>query len=176
MKPSRILRAYLVASCLIGLLLTALTVTMLKQGEIGPGAAFILPVCWNVLFMLILPLVLDWSEQKYLNARFLQLEDLAQDNPELKAYLDQQCQRLSLSNIRLAVVETAAEEPFSYGLLRYNPRIILPSKLLSLEEKSKIIPSIEVALSRFARQEISLYFLAFVFMQLAAQQIVFRLL
>lgn len=126
--------------------------------------------------MLILPLVLDWSEQKYLKARFLQLEELAKDNPELKECLERQCQKLSVPAIRLAVVETATEETFSYGLLRYNPRIILPSKLLSIEEKAKVIPSIENEMSRFARQEVSFYFAAFIVLQLILQQIIIRLL
>lgn len=175
MKPSKILRVYLSTSGMIGLLLTALTVYSLKSGEIGPGAALILPVCWNVLLMLVLPLVLDWSEQKYLKARFLQLEDVAKDNPELKACLEQQCQKLAVSNIRLAVVDSQVDETFSYGLLRYNPRIIVPSSLLNLEDKTKAIPSIENELSRFARQEISLYFIAFIVVQILLQQIMVRL-
>ncbi len=175
MKPSKILRVYLGSSCVVGLLLTLLTVFFLKSGEIELNAALILPVCWNVLFMLILPLVLDWSEQKYLNARFLQLEEVAENNPELKACLEQQCRKLSVSNIKLAVVDSNGEETFSYGLLRYNPRVIVSKKMLSTDEKSRAIPSIESELNRFARQETSLYFLAFTFAQLALQQIVFRL-
>ncbi|MBX9725390.1 MAG: hypothetical protein K2X81_28595 [Candidatus Obscuribacterales bacterium] len=175
MKPSKILRVYLSSSCVIGLLFTALTVLLLKRAEIGMGAAFILPMCWNVLLMLVLPVVLDWSEQKYLNARFLQLEDVARDNPELKLYLDQQCQKRAVTNIKLAVVDSNGEETFSYGMMRYNPRVILPSSMLSTDDKSRVIPSIENELDRFARQEISLYFFAFTFIQIALQQIVFRL-
>ena len=175
MKPSKILRVYLTSSCVLGLLLTAVTVFLLKRSDIELNAALILPVCWNVLFMLILPLVLDWSEQKYLKARFLQIEDVAKDNPELKACLDQQCQKLAVSNIRLAVVDSASEETFSYGLMRYNPRVIVSSEMMSTDEKAKIIPSIENELNRFAKQEVSLYFLAFVFAQLALQQIFFRI-
>lgn len=163
------------SSCVLGFLFTALTVLTLKRGDIGPNAALILPVCWNVLFMLILPLVLDWSEQKYLKARFLQIEEVAKDNPELKACLDQQCEKLSVSSIRLAVVDSSGEETFSYGFMRYNPRVIVSKEILSMEEKSKIIPSIENELNRFARQEVSLYFLAFLFAQLAIQQIAFRM-
>lgn len=176
MKPSRILRVYLWSSFVLGLLLTVITTVCLKHGDIGPGASLILTLCWNTLLMLILPLVLDWSEQKYLKARFLQLEELAKDNPELKECLERQCQKLSVPAIRLAVVETATEETFSYGLLRYNPRIILPSKLLSIEEKAKVIPSIENEMSRFARQEVSFYFAAFIVLQLILQQIIIRLL
>ncbi len=174
MTPSRILRTYLWSSCVLGLLFTAVTVYLLHVGEIGFSAGMLLPVSWNVLFMLILPLVLDWSEQKYLNARFLQLEDVAKDNPELKACLEQQCEKLAVSNIRLAVVDSAVEETFSYGLLRYNPRVIMSSSMLG-NDKSKTIPSIENELSRFAKQEVSLYFFAFTFAQIALQQIVFRM-
>lgn len=175
MKPSKILRVYLLTSGLIGLLLTCLTVYSLSHDEITPGAALILPVCWNVLLMLILPLVLDWSEQKYLKARFLQLEDVAKENPELKACLEQQCQKLAVSNIRVAVVDSQIDETFSYGLLRYNPRIIVPSSLLNLEDKTKAIPSIENELSRFARQEISLYFIGFIILQILLQQLLMQL-
>lgn len=170
MKPSRILRIYLWSSCFVGLFLTVLTSYFFKVGEIGPNAALILPVCWNVLFMLVLPLVLDWSEQKYLKARFLQIEEVAQNNPELKAYLDQQCQKLAVSNIRLAVVDSN-EETFSYGLLRYNPRVIVSSTVMNTDEKSRVIPSIENELNRFARQEVSLYFLMFLFGQVALELI-----
>jgi hypothetical protein len=175
MTPSKILRTYIWSSCLLGLGLTALTVMLLNRGDIGLGAAFLLTVSWNVLFMLILPLVLDWSEQKYLHARFLQLEEVARDNPELKTCLELQCRKLAVSSIRLAVVDSAGEETFSYGLLRYNPRVIVPSSMMERQEKSQVIPSIENELGRFARQETSLYFLAFTFAQIALQQIVFRL-
>lgn len=162
------------STCLVGFVLTAITVALLNRGEIGLSAALILPVSWNVLFMLILPLVLDWSEQKYLHARFLQLEEVAKDNPELKSYLEQQCRKLAVTSIKLAVVDTNGEETFSYGLMRYNPRVIVPSKMMSVEEKSRVIPSIDNELNRFARQEVSLYFLTFVFAQIAMQQIIFR--
>lgn len=174
MKPSRIMRLYLTASCLVGVLLTAATSILLKNSIIEMNAALILPLCWNVLFMLILPLVLDWSEQKYLKARFLQLEELAQDNPELKNYLDQQCEKLALAKIKIAVVDSPAHETFSYGLLRYNPRLIVSSSMLSDAEKAKAIPSIESELNRFAKQEVSLYFIAFTVLQVVVQQLLFR--
>lgn len=176
MKPSKILQAYLLASCLLGLALTIFTAIWLKQSIIELNAALILPVCWNVLLLLLLPLVLDWSEQKYLNARFLQIEELANDNPELKSYLDIQCEKLSVSQIRVAVVESGADETLSYGLLGNNPRVIVPKSMLSLEEKSKIIPSIENELNKFARHELSLYFLGFTFFQLLLQQVLLRLI
>lgn len=126
--------------------------------------------------MLILPLVLDWSEQKYLKARFVQLEEIAQDNPELKAYLDEQCRKMALAKIRVAVVDSPLPETFSYGLLRYNPRLIVSSSILSEAEKAKAIPSIEHELNRFAKQEVSLYFLAFTVLQIIIQQVLFRVI
>ena len=124
--------------------------------------------------MLILPLVLDWSEQKYLKARFVQLEELARDNPELKLYLDQQCEKMALAKIRVAVVDSPVEETFSYGLLRYNPRLIMSTSMLSDAEKARVIPSIEHELNRFAKQEVSLYFLGFTAIQIVLQQVIFR--
>lgn len=175
MKPSKILKTYLSLSCLLGILLTLLTSFLLRLGYIEFTAAFVLPACWNVLFLLVLPLVLDWSEQKYLKARFMQIEELAQENPELKTYLDMQCQKLSVSQIRLAVVESNGEETVSYGLFGSNPRLIVPKSLLSLEEKSKIIPSIESELNKFARHELSFYFLGFTIAQIFLQQVLFGL-
>jgi Zn-dependent protease with chaperone function len=174
MKPSRIMRLYLTTTCLVGILLTAATSVLLKTSIIEMNAALILPLCWNVLFMLILPLVLDWSEQKYLKARFLQLEELAQDNPELKNYLEQQCEKLALAKIKVAVIDSPVEETFSYGLLRYNPRLIVSSSMLSDTEKAKAIPSIESELNRFAKQEVSLYFIGFTVLQIVVQQLIFR--
>jgi Zn-dependent protease with chaperone function len=175
MKPSRIMRLYLTTTCVVGVLLTAATSVLLKNSIIELNAALILPLCWNVLFMLILPLVLDWSEQKYLKARFLQLEELAQDNPELKNYLEQQCEKMALAKIKVAVIDSPVEETFSYGLLRYNPRLIVSRSMLSDAEKAKAIPSIESELNKFAKQEISLYFIGFTVLQIIVQQLIFRL-
>ncbi|MBY0548913.1 MAG: hypothetical protein K2W95_16700 [Candidatus Obscuribacterales bacterium] len=165
MKPNKILRIYLIASFVVGSLFSAAVAYMASVGEIETQAGAVLPLCWNVLFMLILPLVLDWSEQKYLKARFLEIEDLARENPELKAYLDKQCQRLHVETIKLAVVDSPVSEPFSYGLWRYNPRLIVPSSTLSAEDVTKAIPSIEVELSRFARQGVTLSFFTFTIVQ-----------
>ncbi len=175
MKPNKILRIYLGVSFCIGLLFSAAVAFLAKTGEIETHAGAVLPLCWNVLFMLILPLVLDWSEQKYLKARFLELEELARDNPELKAYLDQQCTKLRVDCIRLAVVDAPVDEPFSYGLWRYNPRLIVPKSVLSIEETARAIPSIEMELSRFARQRVTLQFFTFTIVQVIAQYLFQRL-
>lgn len=170
------MRLYLTASCVVGIILTTALSLALKHSVIELNAALILPLCWNVLLMLILPLVLDWSEQKYLKARFMQLEELAENNPELKTYLEAQCQKMALDKIKVAVVDSPVPETFSYGLLRYNPRLIVSSSVLNDEEKAKAIPSIELELNRFAKQEISLYFLAFTVLQIVIQQLIFRLI
>lgn len=169
MKPNKILRIYLGATLVAGLLFSVVVAYLAKTGEIETHAGAVLPLCWNTLFMLILPLVLDWSEQKYLKARFLELEELARDNPELKAYLDQQCEKLQVESIRLAVVDAPVDEPFSYGLWRYNPRLIVPRSALSAEETARAIPSIELELSRFARQSVTLTFVTFTVLQVLAQ-------
>jgi hypothetical protein len=109
--------------------------------------------------------LLDWSEQKYLKARFLELEDIAKENPELKAYLDNQCAKLHVESIKLAVVDSTVDEPFSYGLWRYNPRLIVPKSALSAAEVTKAIPSIEVELSKFARQGVTLTYFTFTIVQ-----------
>lgn len=170
------MRLYLTASCVVGIVLTTALSLALKHSVIELNAALILPLCWNVLLMLILPLVLDWSEQKYLKARFMQLEELAENNPELKTYLEAQCQKMALDKIKVAVVDSPVPETFSYGLLRYNPRLIVSSSVLNDEEKAKAIPSIELELNRFAKQEISFYFLAFTVLQIVIQQLIFRLI
>lgn len=148
----------------------------LKAGEIELNAALILPVCWNVLFILILPLVLDWSERKYFKARFMYLEELTETNPELKIYLETQCQKHAVSELRLAVLDSSTVEPFSYGLWRYNPRLIVPNSVLLPEQAAKIMPGIELELNRFAKQEVSFIFVIFTVLQIAIQQLVVRLI
>lgn len=174
MKPAKALRIFLVASCLLGLAFTVFTAQLLKAGEIELNAALLLPVCWNVFFMLILPQVLDWSEKKYFKARFLQLEELANDNPELKAYIEAQCKKLAVSGIRLAVLDSSSVELFSYGLWRYNPRLIVPSSIFVKTETERMMPSIELELSRFAKQGLSSSFIVFTLIQILVQQLIVR--
>lgn len=165
MNSNKILRIYLGATFVVGVLFSAAVAHLTQIGEIENHSGAVLPLCWNVLFMLILPLVLDWSEQKYLKARFLELEDIAKENPELKAYLDNQCAKLHVESIKLAVVDSTVDEPFSYGLWRYNPRLIVPKSALSAAEVTKAIPSIEVELSKFARQGVTLTYFTFTIVQ-----------
>lgn len=173
MRPSRVLRVYCTVTFILGLLLCAPMVLMLRANELNAHDAAILTLCWNVLFVMISPLVIDWSERKYFKARFVQLEELAETNPELKAVLDEQCRKLSLPGLRLAAVDTATAEPFSYGLWRQNPRLIVPASWLKPESKpeaTNIIPTIETELSRFASRDVSVVFLVFAILQFGIQQ------
>lgn len=171
MRPSTVLKFYCGIACAMGILLSLLLAVLVKEDEVGRYGATILTASWNVLFLMILPMILDWSERKYFNARFLQLEELADTNPQLKAVLDEQCRKLSIPGLRLAAVDTADGETFTYGLWRQNPRLVVPSSWLKSDDQSKIVPSIEVELSRFAKRDVSLVFLGFFILQVALQQV-----
>ncbi len=140
-------------------------------GEIGARGSAILTLCWNVLFVMLLPMVLDWAERRYFKARFVALEDIAKTNPELASMIGEHCKKLSLPGLRLAVVDTTSEELFSYGLWRTNPRLIIPDALLQQTDKAQAIPSIEAELSRFANQDHTLVFLIFTAIQCIIQQL-----
>lgn len=176
MKPSKVLRTYLFISCASGLLLALAAAFFLRKGDLELPAALILPLFWNVLLMLILPLVLDWSERKYFKARFICLEELAKTNPELKSYLETQCEKHAVSELRLALLDSSTVEPCSYGLWRYNPRLIVSQSILLPEQAAKIMPGIEMELNKFARQEISFLFVVFTVIQIVIQQCIVRLI
>src|SRR5262249_43697341 len=138
--------------------------------ELSLNSTAILALCFNVLMIMVLPLVLDWSERKYFKARFVQLEELAQTNPQLKAALDEQCRKLSLPGLRLAAVDMPVSETFSYGLWRHNPRLVVPASWLQdSAAESTIMPSIEVELNRFAKRDVSFLFLCFWIAEVALQ-------
>jgi hypothetical protein len=161
-SPARILRIYCAVTFVIGVALALAMVYLVRHQDIEANAAAILTLCWNVLFLMILPLILDSCERKYFNARFMQLEELAESNPELKAALEEQCRKLAIPGLRLATVDSRFSEPFSYGLWRQNPRLIVPDACLkSHDEAVKMIPSIEFELTRFARHDVTVIFLLF---------------
>jgi hypothetical protein len=171
MRPSKVLGFYCAIACAIGVMLALFVTVLVRQDEVGRYGATILTASWNVLMLMVLPMVLDWSERKYFNARFLQLEELAETNPELKAILDEQCRKLSLPGLRLAAVDTVDTETFTYGLWRQNPRLVVPSAWLQTVDQSQIIPSIEIQLSRFAKRDVSLVFLGFFILQVSLEQV-----
>jgi hypothetical protein len=143
---------------------------LVQRGELSLNASAVLLLCLNVLLIMILPLVLDFSERKYFKARFLELEEIAQSNPQLKALLEEQCQKLSLPGLRLAAVETTATEMLIYGLWHQNPRLVLPASWLQTSAaQTNLLPSIEIELNRFAKREVSFLFLAFFLIQVALQ-------
>lgn len=172
MKPSRILKIYAAVAFVLGVCFSIPTALLANCGELEPNAGAVLALSWNVLFLMILPLILDSCERKYFKARFMQLEELAATNPELKSILEEQCNKLSLPGLRLAAVDTPAGEPFTYGLWRQNPRLILPASWLSSHDRGSLLPSIEVELSRFARQDVSFVFLLFAVVQVIIQQVI----
>jgi hypothetical protein len=152
-------------------MLSLFVTVLVRHDEVGRYGATILTASWNVLMLMVLPMVLDWSERKYFNARFMQLEELAETNPELKAVLDEQCRKLSLPGLRLAAVDTVDTETFTYGLWRQNPRLVVPSAWLQAPDQSVIVPSIEMQLSRFAKRDVSIVFFAFFILQVSLEQV-----
>jgi hypothetical protein len=178
MRPSRVLKFYCAVAFLLGIALSVPMVMLMRAGEFTGHDAAILTLCWNTLFLMISPLLVDWSERKYFKARFVQLEELAATNPELKAALDEQCRKLHLPGLRLAAVDTPGTETFTYGLWRQNPRLVVPSSWLNAAETAEknILPSIEGELNRFASRDLSLVFLAFAVVQFGAQQIALNVL
>ncbi|SRR5581483_1184262 len=153
MSPTRILRLYYLTALIIGLVLTIPVSQLVKLTELGARGAFGLILCWNVLFLMILPLVLDWLERRYLRARFLAINEIAKDNPQLAEVIAKQCERLHIGGLKFAVVDTPSEELLSYGLWRSNPRLIVPDALLKPENQDKAIPSVEAELARFTRRD-----------------------
>ena len=89
------------------------------------------------------------------------LEEVAQTNPELASILQEQCKRLAIPNLRLAIVQSPSIELFSYGLWRNNPRLVLSDSFLDVEQVNRMIPSIEAELIRFSNQDMPLMFLMF---------------
>lgn len=171
MRPSRMLKLYYAVTFVTGLALTVPVAYWVKIGEIGARGSALLTLCWNVLFVMLLPLILDWAERRYYKARFLQIEELAKTNPELATVISEQCKKLSIPGLRFAIVDNA-DELFSYGLWRSNPRIVVPGKMMTDDQISRIIPSVEAELSRFANQDHTLVFLLFTVIQCIVMQLI----
>lgn len=169
MRPSRVLKIYYLTTFVIGTLLTMPVAHWVQTQELGGRGAAGMTLCWNVLFIMLLPLVLDWGERRYFKARFMALEEVAKTNPELASLVSEQCKKLNLPNLRFAIIDTA-DEMFSYGLWRNNPRLVVSGNLLS-EDNSKVIPSIEAELTRFTSQDHTFVFLAYTVVQLMLLQI-----
>lgn len=169
MSPSQILKLYYLASFLIGLVLAIFLAHWISTKEIGIRGAAIITVSLNVLLIMILPLVLDWAECRYFKARFLGLEEIAKTNPDLASSLEEQCKRLAIPKLRLAIIESSSDVLFSYGLWRLNPRLVLSASMLSKEVQIRTLPSIEAELARFAGQDKTLVFLMFTVVQMIFQ-------
>jgi hypothetical protein len=153
MSPSRILKMYFIATLVVGLAAMVPVSQWVKLNELGTRGAFGLILCWNVLCLMILPLVIDWAERFYLKARFVAIQDIAKDNPQLAEVISMQCERLSITSLKFAVVDNSSEDLISYGLWRSNPRLIISGDMLKPENQAKAIPSVEAELARFIKRD-----------------------
>jgi Zn-dependent protease with chaperone function len=168
-RPSKVLRIYYVTTFLIGLGLTVPVAYGVRSEDVGARGAALLILSWNILFVMVLPLILDWAESRYFKARFQALEEVAKSNPELAQMLQSQCDKLALPNLKLAVIDNNDSELFSYGLWGNSPRLIVSNQLLAKHSMEKeIAPSIETELTRFASQDHTLTFLMFAGFQVMA--------
>jgi Zn-dependent protease with chaperone function len=165
MHPAKVLRLYYTASFIAGIILAFLLAHWVAAGEIGARGAAVMTACLNVLLIMLLPLVLDFSERSYFKARFLMLEELAQTYPELAQILRDQCTKLKIANLKLAIVHSSSQELFSYGLWRNNPRLVVPDSLIAIDQVSRMIPSIEAELFRFSIQDRTVLFVIFAAVQ-----------
>lgn len=170
LRPSQVLNLYYLITFMIGATLTIFVARWVTVGEIGARGSAIVTLCWNVLFVMLLPLVLDWAERRYCKARFVELEEIAKSNPELALMISEHCKKLALPGLKLAVIDTASSELFSYGLWRSNPRLIIPNSLLN-QERTEVLPSIEAELAKVAHQDHTLVFLIFTALQCIIQQL-----
>ena len=164
-RPSQVLKIYYLITFTVGTILTVPLAHCVQIQDVGARGAALMTLCWNVLFIMILPLVMDWGERRYFKARFLALEEVAKTNPELATVITEQCKKLSIPGLRFAVVDTPTTELFSYGLWRHNPRLVVTDAFLSGEIKTSVIPSVEAELSRFASQDHTFVFLLFTITQ-----------
>ncbi|MBX9667206.1 MAG: hypothetical protein K2X93_06285 [Candidatus Obscuribacterales bacterium] len=153
MPPSRILKIYYISTFLIGLMMSVPVSQWVKANELGTRGAFGLILCWNVLCLMLLPLILDWLESRYLKARFVTITEIAGDNPRLAEVISKQCEQLHIHSLKFAVVDTASDEVISYGLWRSNPRLLVPGALLKPENQEKAIPSVQAELARFIKHD-----------------------
>lgn len=174
--PSRVLKAYYAVTFLAGLAFTFPVAKWVTTDDVGLRGAALLILSWNVVFVMLLPLVLDWAERHYYKARFIALEEVAQDNPELARALASQCEKLSLPGLRLAVVDDSVDEMFSYGLWRNNPRLVMSANALKAQMEKGIAPGIEAELTRFASQDNTLIFLMFAGFQVMVQNVLVYLM
>ncbi len=69
-RPSKVLRIYYLTTFVIGLGLTVPVAHCVRTDDVGARGAALLILSWNILFVMILPLILDWAESRYFKARF----------------------------------------------------------------------------------------------------------
>jgi hypothetical protein len=175
-RPSKVLSIYYAIAFAIGIALSLCVAYFLNIQEVGARGAALMTLSWNVLFIMILPLVLDWSERRHCKVRFLELEEIANSNPELANAIAEQCAKMQIPKLRLAVASQPTDEVFSYGLWGHNPRLILPDNLLATKERTVFVPSIEAELTRLASQDVTIVFLLFSVLEIVLQQAIAALI
>jgi Zn-dependent protease with chaperone function len=149
----------------MGVLLTIPLAHWMNTLEVGVRGSAIMILTWNILFVMLLPMVMDYSERKYFKARFVQLEEIAASNPELAKIINERCKTLHIGSCRFAVIDSPQTEIFSYGVWGRNPRLVVPNSLLADAQEPQVIPSIERELTRFSRREPTIIFLGFAVLQ-----------
>lgn len=175
MIASKVLRNYYVVTFVLGIVLLCPVAFALKINEVGMGGAFAVVLCFNALCFLLLPLIMDWTERVYFKARFLALEELAEESPQLAKAVSEQCEQLSIASVKFAVVEVNQTEQgndihisnqlSSYGLWRSNPRLIVPDRLLEPENATNAAPSVLAELNRFSKNNSIPVFASFALLQ-----------
>jgi hypothetical protein len=170
LRPSTVLKIYYAVSFFVGCLLSVAVATHMRSHDIGARGAALTTLCWNAVFVMILPVVMDWSQSKYFKARFVQLEEVSELNPELASLLSQKCKELSLARLRVAVVDGPHREVFSYNLWGCNPRLVVPSSALDPQHFASMLPSVEAELGSFANHDHTIMFLLFAAVQIMLEQ------
>lgn len=173
MIASKVLRNYYIVTFLLGIGLLLPVSFAVKINEVGMGGAFAVVLCFNVLCFLLLPLIMDWTERVYFKARFLALEEVAKESPQLAKAVSEQCEQLSIASVKFAVVDVHNDvskddknaQLSSYGLWRSNPRLVVPNGLLDPENATNAAPSVLAELNRFSKNNSIPVFAAFAIIQ-----------
>jgi Zn-dependent protease with chaperone function len=169
MKPNQLLSIYFTSAFFIGIGLSAMLAHLESTKAVGILGGAVLTTCWNVFFLMILPLVQDWAQHNYCRARFIPLEEVKTTNPQLANILQNLSKRFSLGNLKLAIADVKADAPLSYGLLGSNPRLIVPQQMLdNLTTTSE--ESLEDELYHLTQQDHTLMFFMFTALQIIVQQ------
>lgn len=174
--PALVLPVYFLLSFIIGLGFSILMFYLVHRHELGRGGASIITLCWNVFFVMILPLVLDWAEQKHFKAQFQDIDEVAKNSPELAGIVVDLCKKLSLPKPKLAFISSAQPDVFCYGLWGHNPRLVFSGaangELVSSDMDIGLLKALlEAELIRLSSQDHTMIFFLFAVLQILFQQL-----